>query len=474
MTHDRPVVAFGLSDYPAVKDYLYGLKAGGMKFGIDRMLRLTAALGHPERSYPVIHVAGTNGKGSVSAMLESVLRASGCRTGLYTSPHLVRLGERVQVNRRLLTEDEIVAYVRELRPVAERAAAFAADEHATFFEFMTAMALLQFQRQRVDVAIVEVGMGGRLDATNVVQPEVTIITSIGLDHCMELGDTVEKIAREKAGIIKPGRPVVIGRLPADAERVIREVAMTQGAPVHSVREVFGDDIARYPATNLEGDYQRWNAATATLAARLFGRRPAEGGALIASPPVRRDVEAIQLERHGSAPAEPRDDRPLNDDVIARGLLHVDWPGRWQRLTVGDRTVILDASHNPEGAQELEKNLVRLERETGRKPVIIAGALGEFRARSLLEVVVRHAATLHIVVPNQSRATPYDEMLALVPADRRGLVRPGVLAEIFPDAHTCTLGHAGDTIVITGSIYLLGEVLERLQPVAASESRLQDF
>jgi dihydrofolate synthase/folylpolyglutamate synthase len=447
----------GLQDYPAVKDYLYGLKAGGMKFGIDRMLRLTAALGHPERSYPVIHVAGTNGKGSVSAMLESILRASGRRTGLYTSPHLVRLGERVQVDRRLLTEDEIVAYVRELRPIAERAAAFAADEHATFFEFMTAMAFLQFQRQRVDVGIIEVGMGGRLDATNVVQPEVTVITSIGLDHCVELGDTIEQIAGEKAGIIKPGRPVVIGRLPAVAERVVREVAATHGAPVHSVREIFGEDVARYPRTNLEGDYQRWNAATATLAARLFAESCRAAACRQAGPATSAGPTGVITEEH-----------------IAYGLLHVDWPGRWQRLAVGDRTVILDASHNPEGARELEKNLVRLAQETGRPPLVVAGALGEFRARAMLEVVVRHAAAVHIVVPNQSRATPYDEMLALVPAERRGLVRPGALAEIFPDAHTCTLGRPGDTIVVTGSIYLLGEVLERLQPVAASESRLQDF
>lgn len=462
------------SDYTAAKDYLYGLKAGGMKFGIDRMQRLAAALGHPERSYPVIHVAGTNGKGSVSAMLESILRAAGRRTGLYTSPHLVRLGERVQVNRRLLTEDEIVAYTRELRPVAEQAAVYAADEHATFFEFMTAMALLQFQRQRVAVAVVEVGMGGRLDATNVVQPEVSVITSIGLDHCAELGDTVEKIAREKAGIIKPGRPVVIGRVPVGAERVIREVASTQGAPVHTVREAFGEDLANYPVTNLEGDCQRWNAATATLAARLFGERVLFSRSVIARPPDSREGEALQLHRHGSAPAEPRADKTLFEEAIARGLMQVDWPGRWQRLEVGGRQVILDASHNPEGAQELDKNLARLERETGRKPVIVAGALGEFRAKALLEVVLRHAAAVQIVVPNQNRATSYEDMLALVPAAQRGLVRPGSLAEIFPRSQACTLGQSGDTVVVTGSIYLLGEVLERLQPVVASESRLQDF
>ncbi len=450
-----------LADYASVTEYLYALKIGGMKFGIDRMRRLTAELGHPERAYPVIHLAGTNGKGSVAAMLESIFRSAGRRTGLYTSPHLVKIGERVQVDRQLLTEAEIVAYTRELQPVATRAAAFAADEHATFFEFMTAMAFLQFQRKQVDVAIVEVGMGGRLDATNVVEPEVSVITSIGLDHCAELGDTVELIAREKAGIIKAGRPVVIGRLPAGAERVIREVAATNGAPVLSVREEFGETLDRYPRTNLEGDYQRWNAATALLVLRVFGERIAASTGWSAA--------------SGRAENPSRGRVPPAEGDIARGLMHVNWPGRWQRLSVGGRAVILDASHNPEGAEVLERSLQRLVAETGRQPIIVAGVLGEFRARALLEVVLKYARELHLVTPRQNRATPYETMRALVPPASRHLVRGGTLEQIFPDATTCTLGAPGETVVVTGSIYLLGEVLERLEPGrGAGEGRLQDF
>ncbi|MES1167105.1 MAG: Mur ligase family protein, partial [Pseudomonadota bacterium] len=333
-----------------------------------------------------------------------------------------------------------VAYTWELQPGAALAAARAPEEHATFFEFMTAMAFLQFQRQRVDAAIIEVGMGGRLDATNVVQPAVSVITSIGLDHCAELGDTVEAIAGEKAGIIKPGRPVVIGRMPAAAEEVIRTVAEANGAAVHSVREQFGETPGRYPVTNLEGDYQRWNAATAVLAARLLpvGLRP-------------------------------------DEDAVARGLASVNWPGRWQRLQVGGRTVILDASHNPEGAEMLESSLELLIAGTGRKPIVVAGALGEFRARALLDVVVRHARGLHLVTPHQVRATPAEAMLAMVPPASGVLVRLDSIAAIFPDATTCTLGETGDTVVVTGSIYLLGEVLERLEPGrGAGEGRLQDF
>ena len=428
------------SDYASVAEYLFSLKSIGVRFGIDRMRHLVAALGHPERNYPVVHLAGTNGKGSVAAMIESILRAAGCRTGLYTSPHLVRLGERVQVDRALLTEAEIVAYVQELRPLAGRLAERGPDEHPTFFEFMTAMAFLQFARRNVDVAVIETGMGGRLDATNVVQPEVVVITSIGLDHLEFLGDNVAKIAQEKAGIIKTGRPVVIGRLPAEAEQVVRAVARERHAPVHSVREVFGENLADYPETNLEGDYQRWNAATATLAVRLLGDR-----------------------------------FKIDAATLARGLRQVTWPGRWQRTAIGGRPLILDASHNPEGAQVLENNLHKLVAATGRKPVIVTGVLGEFRARALLDVICRYAKEVHLVPPHLERASTYEQLEAVVPEELRSLLHRATLQQIFPDARTCTVGAKDDTIVVTGSIYLLGELLARIEPTRGSgEGRLQDF
>ena len=255
-----------------------------------------------------------------------------------------------------------------------------------------------------------------------------------------MGDTWEQIAREKAGIIKPGRPVVMGRLPPAAARVVREVAAAVGAPVHSVREIFGEELASYPRTNLAGDYQRWNAATATVVARLL-----------------------------AVPGR------ISDDQIARGLQQVNWPGRWQHTQLGGRPLILDASHNPEGVQVLEQNLRQLIAGTGRKPVIIAGALGEFRAVALLEVVLRHAAEVHLVTPRQARACTFAELSALVPAEFSPLIHRGSLASIFPDAHTCTVGGPRDTIVVTGSIYVLGEVLERIEPGrGAGEGKLQDF
>lgn len=431
------------TEYGAVTEYLFGLKAHGVRFGIDRMSLLAAEIGHPERAVPCVHVAGTNGKGSVSAMLDAILHAAGWRTGLYTSPHLVKLGERVQVERRALTEEEITAYTRELRPAAERVAAVHADDHPSFFEFMTAMALLQFARKGCDVSVIEVGLGGRLDATNIVTPEVSVITSIGFDHCEFLGHELSQIAAEKAGIIKPGRPVVLGRMPLEAETVIRKIAEDRGARVASVSERFGDDLERYPHTNLEGDYQRWNAATATLAAQVLGEK-----------------------------------WRVTDAAIAQGLAHVDWPGRWQRVRVGGRVTILDASHNPEGAQVLETNLTHLQAETGRAPVVITGVLGVARARPLIETICRHAKEIHFVVPNQARACSHAELEALVPAEfqvRGGRVMRATVDGLFPVGGGCTAGGADDVVVVTGSIYLLGEVMARLGPgSAAGEGRLQDF
>jgi dihydrofolate synthase/folylpolyglutamate synthase len=411
--------------YQAVVDRLFALKPAGRAFGLDRMRALCAEIGHPERAFPCVHVAGTNGKGSVSAMVEAILHAAGWRTGLYTSPHLVHLGERVQVDRVRLTEDEIVRYASEI----ERAGARPGTDPElapTFFEYLTAMAFLQFARKKCDVAVIEVGLGGRLDATNVVTPAVSVITSIAMDHCEILGDTIEKIAAEKAGIIKPGRPVVLGRVPPAAERVIRAIAAERGAPLVSVAEEFGDDVETYPSTNLEGDYQRWNAATATLVGRQLGEK-----------------------------------WRLTPDVIARGLARVDWPGRWQRTTVGGRLLMLDASHNPEGAAVLDSNLSRLARETGRAPVVVTGVLGLARARPLIQTIARHAAEIYFVMPNQPRACSHAELESLVPLGFGGALRRGDVAKLFPAPGVCAVGGPQDVVVVTGSIYLLGEVLRRL-------------
>lgn len=426
----------------ATIDYLRGLKQQGVHLGLERMRGFVAALGHPQERYPVIHIGGTNGKGSVAAMVEAIFRSAGWRTGLYTSPHLVRLGERVQVDREPLSDAELTEEVGQLRSVVDPLiAAHGLEARPSYFEFMTALAFAHFRQRRCDIAIVEVGMGGRLDATNVVNPEVSVITSIGLDHVEFLGGSIDAIAAEKSGIIKRGRPVVIGRLPADAERVVRAVADAQGSAVVSVREEFGDDVSAYPRTNLGGCYQPVNAAIATLVSRQFDA----------------------LWRVGEARA-------------ASALLQVDWPARWQELEVGGRRVVIDATHNAEGAQTLDANLAQLVAATGMKLVIVVGVLGRARAEAVLGVACRHAAELRLVLPQQKRACSFAELESLVPADFRGQVVRSTLAEVFPrPGESLPEVPAKQPLVVTGSIYLAGEALAAIDPMRGRvEHDLQDF
>jgi len=428
-----------MESFAAVRKYLYGLRNSGAKYGIDRMRLLSARLDHPERRVPVIHLAGTNGKGSTSAMLEAIFRSSGYRTGMFTSPHLIYQGERVQVNRENLPHGELVRYVNELRPVAEAMAAVDPEDHPSFFELMTAIAFLRFAEKPVDIAIIETGLGGELDATNVVEPAVTVITSIGRDHVDLLGGTIESIVQAKAGIIKSGVPVVIGLLGETAERLIRARAQVLGCRVVSVREVFGDDLKKFPQSRLEGDYQRINAAMATLAAELM---------------------SVHL--------------PVIDGAVQAGLNSVEWAGRWDRRPVGDRTVILDATHNEEGVVYLRQQLKELVEQTGCPLRMVAGTLGVSRAESLMAAISPFAREIHLVVPNQPRACSYEELEAAIPREFDGPVIRSTVKSIFPEKERCSIGEKGETIVVTGSIYLLGEVMEHIYlSGVGGEQDLQD-
>ena len=422
-----------MQNYSQARDYLYALKNRGSKFGIDRMERLVEALGHPEREFPVIHVAGTNGKGSVCAMLEALYRAGGYRTGMFTSPHLLHLGERVQVDREILTEADICRYLEQLRPAAEALGREDPELHPTFFEFITAMAFLRFATEGVDLALIETGLGGRLDATNVVAPELSIITSISFDHMEQLGDTLAKIAGEKAGIIKPGKPVLIGCLPEEAEAVVRATAAERGCACYAVRERF--DGERLPETNLAGSFQRWNAGVALYATELLADR-----------------------------------YPLRSSA---GLGSIHWPGRWQTVEWAGRRLILDATHNPEGAEALTENLHELVAGSGKKPILVAGTLGEERGRSLMRAVAPFASELYLVKPNQERAIHPARLEGFLPENFEIPVHHASVTKLFHGESQPGIGRPGEVIVVTGSIYLIGEVLEQIRGRSGSGSALQD-
>jgi dihydrofolate synthase/folylpolyglutamate synthase len=360
-------------------------------------------------------------------MLEAIYRDNGYKLGLFSSPHLVHLGERVQVDRQILSELEIVRYTEQLRPIAAELGKSDPDLYPTFFEFIAAMALLKFERASVDIACIETGLGGRLDATNVVDPELSIITTISLDHCEMLGDSLAAIAGEKAGIIKPGKPVLMGKLPPEAEAVVRRVAEGCGCKLYALTDRFPDETS-LPQTKLAGGFQRWNAALAVYATEILAGRF----------PVR---STTALEK-------------------------VEWAGRWQTLEIDGRKLILDATHNPEGIEALEENLASL----SSKPIIIAGSLGEARARSLMKLVAQHARELYLVAPRQDRATPTAFLKSCL--DREAVET--ALSTLFPKPGCCAVGKPGDYIVLTGSIYLIGEAMEHIQGARSHDgSGLQD-
>jgi len=397
--------------------WLTGLRNLGSRLGVDRMRLLSARIGNPEHAQPCFHIAGTNGKGSTSAMIEAIQRAQGRRTGLYTSPHLVAIGERIQVDRAPLSDTAVVALAERLRPHYEAIHAEDSENAPTFFELITAAALLEFAERKVDVAILETGLGGRLDATNVCAPEVCVITSIGLDHQEYLGPTLAAIAAEKAGIIKPGVPCVVGDVPPEAEAVIVARAREVGAPLHFVRGRFASGL---PETNLVGAHQVRNAGAALLACEL--------------------AKCL----------------PIDDAKTRTALRSIEWAGRWQEFRLIDgRRLIVDGSHNEEGIRAVAPLLAALS-----APTVIVGALGVDRARPLVAAAAKAAGRLVLVRPDNERACSVEELAALVPADFRGDIRRATVAELFPSVAMCVA--EGETVVVLGSLYLVGEVLARLR------------
>ncbi len=418
--------------------YLFSLEHLGIKFGLENMRAIVAALDHPERAFQSIHVAGTNGKGSVTAMVDAGLRAAGVRAARYTSPHLVSIHERFVIDGRPVGDEELSAAVEHVRGRVEGLrAAGTLEVQPTFFEVTTAVGFELFRRAAVRVAVIETGLGGRLDATNVIAPALTAITSIGLDHEQFLGGTISEIAREKAGIIKPGIPVIVGRLEPDAAAEIERAARGKGAPV----------VRAWDGVIVDADPGGAGISLRTPM-REYGRVVP---ALKGEHQVDNAVVAVRLlealDRLGTA--VPR-------EAVIEALTTVVWPGRidLRRLPDG-RELLLDAAHNPSGAAALARYL---ERMGGRPlPLVFAAmrdkdAAGIFRALLPVvgSVVLTRASTTRsadpVALARQVRAVRPDLPLAIAssPAD--------ALAEAW---------RAAPRIVVAGSIYLLGDVMQAI-------------
>jgi dihydrofolate synthase/folylpolyglutamate synthase len=425
-------------NYKQALAWLYGLQRFGIKLGLENIRRLLdeccsgvcvkrQALAAASASTPkVIHVAGTNGKGSVCAMIDSICRAQGYRTGLFISPHLVTFRERIRVNGEMISEDAVADGLTMIRDLIADW-----DPHPTFFEVTTALALKHFGDAKIDIAILETGLGGRLDATNAVQSDVSVITPIDLDHEMWLGHTLAEIAGEKAGIIKPRVPVVSAPQQPQAEEVIRARAAECGSPVQFVNETYhASPVA------LRGEYQKQNAAVAIAA-----------------------VQAANIQ--------------LGDKAIVRGLAAIDWPARFQKW---DERAIIDGAHNPSAARILAQTWREIFGD--QKATLVLAVLLDKDLRGICEALAPIASSVVLPQIRSERAAAPEELakiLASIPSVYRAGASPAGNRSGCPTmAFTSTidealvLAHAKpNPILITGSLHFAGEVLAHLRGESAA-------
>ncbi|WP_437586476.1 bifunctional folylpolyglutamate synthase/dihydrofolate synthase [Sorangium sp. So ce1000] len=418
---------------PALLEALGQRAPRGMVLGLDRVREALSALGDPHDGLPAVHVAGTNGKGSVCAMVESIARAAGLRTGLYTSPHLSRFAERIRVGGEMIGD---AALERALAAALERV-----PSPLTFFEALTVAAFVAFREAGVDLAILEVGLGGRLDATNVIAaPLCTAITSIALDHQAVLGPTLADIAREKAGILKPGAPAVLGPLDPEADAAIEAAAQAIGA---------GPRL-RVARAGRAGEIAVGRSDHGARAARVAG-------------PGRREIE-VELGLRGAHQAENAGVAcgiawrlagrwPEVERALAGGLAAARWPGRLERIDAGGAQVLLDCAHNPHGAQALAAWLDE-EGPGAARTALVFGAMADKGWGEMLQVLAPRAPRRFYVTPKGRAAAPLDALREVAPGEAIGDPCAAV-------ARAIEAAGPGGLVVVAGSIYLIGEVRSAL-------------
>jgi dihydrofolate synthase/folylpolyglutamate synthase len=408
------------------------------KFGLENITILSEALGQPHRAMPCAHVAGTNGKGSTAAMLESILRAAGIRTGLYTSPHLERINERILINGENISDQDFAAAWTGVHDSIESLMASAKLAlHPTFFECVTAIAFLAFAAQHVDFAIYEVGMGGRFDATNIVTPEVAIVTPIDFDHENYLGHSIDEIASEKAGIIKADAWVVSAAQRTEAHAVLARRSAEMGARLVEVEESW-----RIEDLSVSDGFYR-AAATFAHTTKKLAIAPALPGRFQIQNALTAATAAHVLAERGF---------PISDEAIERGIATVRWPGRLERISERP-DVYLDGTHNPAGAREL-LNFWQ-ENFSGRRIFLVYGAMRDKAVDEIASLLFPRTEAVIFTMPRQPRA-----ISASILSEITGYF--ATRSFVVPDpaeALECAikLADPGDVVFITGSLYLVGDI-----------------
>ncbi len=416
------------------RTYLENLQRFGIKLGLENIQAVLTSLGHPQRTFPTILVAGTNGKGSVCAMLARILVEHKLRVGLYTSPHLVRVEERIRIGARRISQKDFCSRLGLIREKIEGLLQKGVlESHPTFFEVLTILALLYFAEQKVDMAVLEVGMGGRFDATNVVIPLVSVITTVSKDHQEYLGTKIGQIAFEKAGIIKPGIPVICGIEGGEAYRVIRKRARQLGAPFLGVF----DEPGGFQARKLKDRYgftYKLGAESYRFSPRLCGAHQGRNAAVAIA----------------AASVLSRLWRRLDKEKVIQGIEHADWEGRLE-VVLRNPTVILDGAHNEAGARTLRAYL----RDFVLPPVIfIFGMMKDKNIRRVADLLFPFARRVILTsIPYSRAASPAEIWLKARKYGRKITLEPDLDKAL--DIGRRQAGRKG-TVIVTGSLFLVGE------------------
>ena len=415
--------------YSAAIGYLYGLQKHGIKLGLETIQALLGRIGHPERRFRTLHIGGTNGKGSTAAMAAAILQASGLRVGLYTSPHLVEFRERIRVNGEMISEEQVADLTGRLRAATPR------DLDPTFFEMTTAMALLHFAESSIDVVVLEVGLGGRFDATNVVEPLACAITTIALDHQEYLGRTEDAIAFEKAGIIKPSVPVVIGRMGPEAGGVMRRIAQERRAPLWRLGHDFlveGDGPEQFTYRGVAQVFEG-------LTCRLAGRHQLDNAA----------CALALLEAAGKAGVA------VDEAAVRRGLQAVMWEGRLELIEEYPR-VLLDGAHNPAAAAVLARYLQNfLVRHPDSRIILVWGMMRDKDHRGFIAPLRSVVSEIVLTQAGLARSATVQDLRASLTEWHRPILEAPLPAEALMVAKTRAT--SGDLICVAGSLMLLGDV-----------------
>jgi dihydrofolate synthase/folylpolyglutamate synthase len=474
--------------YGETLNYLYNLQKHGIKFGLDNINRLISALDNPHKSFLAVHVAGTNGKGSTSAVIASILKTAGLKVGLFTSPHIVSFTERIKVDGEEMTENDVIKLAEEIKGVVEHIGDFS----PTFFEVVTAIAILYFKREKIDIAVIEVGMGGRLDATNIVIPEASVITNISYDHREFLGNTLKKIAFEKAGIIKRGIPVITSYQEPEVMAVIEKKAVEKGAELYAYGRDFSSVLKKEDLPGicfdfhesdsfilhdlslpLAGEHQVQNASVAIKAAMIV---------------LQKRMQNIRYTIHDKK--NPASCIRYHESCIRSGLENTKWPGRLEMIRE-EPPIVIDGAHNPAAARALSMALRKTFLGRYKKIIIVLGIMSDKDVKAIMEPLLPIASEIILAAPSYSRAASPDKLadvaasLGFFDIRTAPTIRDAIEIAIKESSrfevpssklknnknskpktqnsnlYSSLITHHSSLIVITGSFYTIGEAKEVL-------------